>query len=101
MLDVKKVLTKILQNISAHENSNYIAIESYDSWSNAYTCPSDGYVFIFTGSGTGYVSINNVGAIGGATQNREMVFVRKGTKVYRSGTVQVVRFIPLIGGGNT
>lgn len=94
MKKITDLLSAITARINAHEMGETTEITA-TSLGSAYTCPRDGYIFIYTGTGTGYLSINNVGAIGGATNNREMVFVRKGTKVFKSGTVSVARFIPL------
>jgi len=84
--------------------SSYTDISSYNSSSNYFTAPCDGYLYMSAYQRTGSITIlsasgtNNlqfsVGASGDIT-NRNLVFVRKGTRAFISQTSNASYFIPL------
>lgn len=88
-----------VNTLQANKLDAYIDIKGFNSTSNAYTFPSDGYVFI-GGSNVNTVSIygsdsfSNTFAIANLANEYNSVFVRKGMKAVCSGTV--CRFFPLI-----
>ena len=80
-----------------------IDISAYNSSSNQYTAPTDGYVRMELRNANQYfyLNINNATLLGGeghqvANANDYMtVFVRKGMKLYYNGTVQTAMFYSL------
>ena len=81
--------------------NQWVDISSYTE-SNPYVCPSDGYVFVYNASGqSGYVTIwgkdNPYGGIScGVPSGRISTFVRRGMRVFSSGTSSAKRFMPLV-----
>ena len=102
-LKIKSIFEKLTTPRSA-ALGEFVNLASYTSESSAYTAPSDGYVFVYnTSSQTGYLTVKGstddnstvaVGAAGGRTS----LFVRKGMKIYLTGTSSAVRFSPISGG---
>ena len=109
------LLDRILDRLSStdkrvRENgtSNYYNLASHVE-GNAYALPSDGYVFIYNDSShTGLLTVkgsaghtgNDTIAIGGPNQ-RHSLFVKKGMRVYVSGSFNAARFTPISGGGGS
>lgn len=74
---------------------------------NALVLPSDGYVFVYNdASHSGLITLkgssghtgNDTIAIGGPNQ-RHSLFVKKGMRVFVSGSFNAARFTPISGGG--
>lgn len=74
---------------------------------NALVLPSDGYVFVYNdASHSGMITLkgssghtgNDTIAIGGPNQ-RHSLFVKKGMRVFVSGSFNAARFTPISGGG--
>ena len=83
----------INSNLSKNNIGTAIDISGYDS-NNKYTIPSDGYVYITIHTGTGIVSaviegsngLNNTVISVQQTYDAKSLYVRKGMKVYVSGS---------------
>lgn len=95
-------VTEQIANASIEANSlnDYIDIKAYSSTSNAYTFPSDGYVYV-GGSTSNTISIYGASVFGAKTftisnavNQYNSCFVRKGMRAVCTGTV--CRFLPLI-----
>lgn len=110
MLNVKKMLTKILQNTSANVRGTTVTLDSYTA--SDYTFPSDGYLAATCGSSSNAqasaslrdangTAITELGGLSNGTWATWVVFVRKGMRVRVSGIANNghVYFYPL-GGGN-
>lgn len=110
MLNVKKMLTKILQNTSANVRGTAVTLDSYTS--DYYTFPADGYLSATCGAATNAqasaslrdatgTAITEIGGFSNGTWATWAVFVRKGMKVKVSGIANNghVFYYPL-GGGN-
>lgn len=85
-----------LTELSKSEVGSRTDITSYSA--NFFTCPSDGYIFLYnTSAQNGYVFIGtyaniSVGGVGG----RFSVYVRKGTKIkFSGGSTTIAVFCPL------
>lgn len=90
---------EINERISQHERGTVVNISAYNSSSNCYVCPSDGYVRVSDDkdainfkSGTTLISSNGECDIS--------VFVRKDTEIYATNSggtdASSARFIPLV-----
>lgn len=87
-------VTSVEDRLDAHDLTNRVTIASYTA-SNKYTCPSDGYIFVYnTSSADGYIAIDELASIG-ANAGRFSAFVRKGTLVWVEGTVTSAYFSSL------
>ena len=83
-----------------------INIAAYNSASNQYTAPTDGYVRMELRNANQYfyLSVNDTTMLGGeghqvANANDYMsIFIKKGMKVYYTGTVQTAVFYSLVNG---
>lgn len=85
-----------LTELSKNEVGSRTDITSYSA--NFFTCPTDGYIFLYnTSTQNGYVFIGtyaqlSVGGVGG----RFSVYVRKGTKIkFSGGSTTIAVFCPL------
>lgn len=106
MLNVKKTLTKILQEtrrITGTSAGQWVDLSSY-TYESPYTTPSDGYVFVYNATAANsYVEVrgsnNNAGtiALGVDAGNRNSLYVRKGMRLNVTGSFQAVRFTPIGG----
>lgn len=81
-----------LDGLTANKASTAVDISGYSTSSNKYVVPSDGYIYINnntgqTGTAYAYGSNNNVCALVGGVEGRHSLFVRKGLKIFISGTV--------------
>ena len=77
-----------------------IPIENYNSKTNYFTCPSDGYIFVNSWGGH-YATIHTVSGFKHITQSGQqtVIFVKKGCRIYLTLTGQEtlqVHFIPCI-----
>jgi len=93
-------VTEIETRLGKVSPDSYVDIGSYTSANNAYTTPCDGYLFVYNASSSqaGYIMFaggSGGPAIGDAGTSRNTVYVRKGTKVYVSGSVSAARFYKL------
>lgn len=86
--------------IGANNLNDYIDIKDYTSTSNAYTFPSDGYIYV-GGSSSNTISVYGASvfgaktfAISNAANQYNSCFVRKGMRAVCTGTL--CRFLPLI-----
>lgn len=91
----------IKKNVEFNDFAQWTDISSYTS-ANPFTAPCDGYVFVYnTSSQTGFVgvigSVNEYGGVGvGASNGRTSTFVRKGMRMYASGSSSAQRFMPIV-----
>lgn len=94
MLNIKKTLTKILQNTSANIRGTAVTLDSYTS--DYYTFPADGYLAATCGASANAqasaslrdangTAITELGGVSNGTWATWAVFVRKGMKVKVSG----------------
>jgi hypothetical protein len=90
-----------LDEIKKNKLDNYIDIKSYNTTSNPYVFPCDGYVYV-GGSTANEVSIygsddfgTKTFAISNASNQYNSVYVRKGMRAVFS-TGNMCRFVPLI-----
>ena len=96
---VTNAISTINSNMTANSLTVYTDISSYNSESNKYTIPADGYVFLSNSSGQtgegilyGNSSANAYTRFG-QVQGRWSVYVRKDMKIYLNGTANTFRFI--------
>ena len=94
MSDGVTSVEEAIDELTADTIGTAVNVSSYTS-SNKYTCPSDGYVNVYIGSGnSGTIDGDGNLSIGGY-QGRYAMPVKKGMKVYITGTVNYAYFIPL------
>lgn len=106
MLNVKKMLTKVLQKTSANVKVTTVTLDSYTG--SDYTFPSDGYLATTCGSASNAQAsaslrdangnvITELGGLSNGTWATWVVFVRKGMRVRVSGIANNghVYFYPL------
>lgn len=88
----------VLEDAAVYHLDENVDISSYDSSSNPYICPHDGYLQIRNNSGqTGCLTLARYNAstgyiIIGGVQGYFAVFARKGTHVYVSNQCNMARF---------
>ena len=81
--------------------TNYSDIRGYNSESNLYTIPADGYIYLSNSSGQSAEGVlyganaNSAYMRFGNSQGRWSQFVKKGMKVYLNGTAQIFRYVRL------
>lgn len=108
MLDLKAWIAKVTSDVKSKRSTEigaWVNLASYTSASNAYTFPSDGYVFTYNAGSTSSV-LNIIGSpdggstigIGSINNGRNSLYVRKGMKCYVTGSFSAVRFSPIVGG---
>lgn len=94
------------KRVEANGTGNFYNLSSHVE-GNAYVLPADGYVFIYNDSShSGLVTIkgsightgNDTIAMGGPNQ-RNSLYVKKGMRVYVSGSINAVRYTPISWGG--
>ena len=80
-----------------YRTNSYDDLSSYTQSSNQYTCDSDGYLFVESGSTAGIVYINNIMNVS-VVNNTTCTFIRKGMKLYCSSSniPSKARFYPLV-----
>ena len=79
----------------AHSLGARVDLSSYSS-SNKYSCPSDGYIWVYNDTGkSGYVQIDNTNVSIGGVVGRFAVFVKKGTRIFPMGSATTFAFVPL------
>lgn len=94
------ILKELTKRVTANTIGERINIKSYTE-TNMYTCPSDGYIFLYISSTStaGMVTLGTVAANFGGAVGRTLVYVKKGTKVYVSGNPDIAAFVPISSGG--
>lgn len=99
--DELSVVESNVNTLQAHRLNSLVDIKGYTTTSNAYTFPSDGYVFVGGSSvnvvqiyGSDSFSSSRTFSIANLSGGYNSVFVRKGMKAVCSGTL--CRFLPLI-----
>lgn len=81
--------------------ADYTNLSSYTE-SNPFIAPSDGYAFVYnTSSQSGYISIRGSGGATyevacGAFGGRTATFVRRGMRLFVTGTTSAARFVPFV-----
>ena len=103
--DLKGQVDSLNSKITAHTVGTAVDISGYNTASNKYTCPSDGYIRVRSGSAVGNVIAVDVDGIDVWTcciaTNKSAynsMFVRAGMQVYvyvNEGTGTFARFSPL------
>ena len=110
-VNITDILSTLNSDIAAHTPGTSVSILSYDSTSNLYTCPSDGYIVVMGGKETDPIitvivtkgtTNTNIYANSRTRYLRDCVFVRKGTTCYVAvnsgtggGSGNTAEFIPL------
>ena len=85
-------LTENLTVQKTTATSDRVNIIGYDSTNNQYTCPCDGYVYVYAGAGTGFINVFlQTGGVARTVQETnhvvyDAIFVKKGTVVYVNTT---------------
>lgn len=103
LYNILKNMAAKLKDFSDRINASTIGtrtdISNYTS-SNMYTCPSDGYVFMYcaTSSTIGIVFLGTIAVNLGGNLGRYSLFVKKGTKLYVEGSPSIAAFVPISGG---
>lgn len=105
-LDIQEKYDELDDRISSNTFGSPVDISPYNSSSNQYTCPSDGYINISTGVNVDdymIAMVNNryAGAVycsKAGWSGIQSIFVKKGMKVYKNGgtTGSNIQFIPLV-----
>lgn len=91
-----------LNVLESNKLLSHIDISNYNSGTNIYTCPSDGYIMLKNTSGSTDGIANILGATSGGQYFQiglgtgcHSVFVKKGMRVYITNTCDSAVFVPL------